>query len=440
MSEPRLGLKDTGVEWLGLIPDHWELAPFRALIDERTARNEGAKVTDYLSLMANVGVIPYEEKGDVGNKKPEDLSKCKLVYPGNLLINSMNYGIGSFGLSRYFGVCSPVYIVLKPKSEVMNTSFAHRLLQSRAFQTYAQSFGNGILAHRAAIGFDTLKALPMPLPPVTEQIAIAAFLDRETGKIDALVEEQKRLLQLLKEKRQAIISHAVTKGLDPNARMKPSGLEWLGDVPEHWEVLPLKRLGVFEAGAGFPDDEQGAEGEELPFFKVNALGKAKAGILVPPQDTVSLETAARLRAFVFPKGTIVFAKIGAALLLGRLRTTPCEACLDNNMMGYMVSARHSSDFLLHAMSLVRFDLIANPGTVPSLNKSQIEGALVAVPPREEQVAISVELRQRLDTIDGLLEVSEEALELLAERRSALISAAVTGKIDLRNIVARKEAA
>ncbi|MFY8043776.1 MAG: hypothetical protein ACOVOD_12715, partial [Rhodoferax sp.] len=110
-------------------------------------------------MMANVGIIPYEEKGDVGNKKPEDLGKCKLVEKGDLVINSMNYGIGSYGLSSLAGVCSPVYIVLRPRLDRIRDRFAFRVFENRAFQTHAQSFGNGILEHRAAINWDILKGI-----------------------------------------------------------------------------------------------------------------------------------------------------------------------------------------------------------------------------------------------------------------------------------------
>lgn len=274
--------------------------------------------------------------------------------------------------------------------------------------------------------------LPIPLPPLSEQTAIAAFLDRETGKIDALVAEQRRLIELLREKRQATISHAVTRGLNPSAPLKPSGVDWLGDVPEGWEVLALKRCGTFHAGAGFPHEEQGRDDQELPFFKVNALGKAtEDGQLLPETDTVSRETADRLRARVFPPRTLVFAKIGAALLLGRIRAVPCEACLDNNLMGFILDEGHDSDFFRYAMTLVRFDLISNPGTVPSLNENQIADVALPVPPLDEQAAIVAFLAEQTARLDSLITTAESAISLLLERRAALISAAVTGKIDVR---------
>lgn len=142
--------------WSNAVPASWRVLPCRAIVEEQTEKNENAENQNYLSLMANVGIIPYEEKGDVGNKKPEDLSKCKVVKKGDLVINSMNYGIGSYGLSSLDGVCSPVYIILKPKSKLVHERYALRIFESKSFQKYAQSFGTGILEHRAAIGWNDL--------------------------------------------------------------------------------------------------------------------------------------------------------------------------------------------------------------------------------------------------------------------------------------------
>jgi type I restriction enzyme S subunit len=211
---PDVEMKDSGVEWLGKVPKHWAIVSCRGIVCERTAKNDGAKCQDYLSLMANMGIIPYAEKGDVGNKKPEDLTKCKVVKRGDFVINSMNYGIGSYGLSDYDGVCSPVYIVLKPQNDVIESRFAFRIFENRAFQTFAQSFGNGILEHRCAINWDILKTIGVGVPPMDEQRAILAFLDHETAKIDELTIETYKVIELLKERRSALISAAVTGQID----------------------------------------------------------------------------------------------------------------------------------------------------------------------------------------------------------------------------------
>lgn len=211
---PKAPMKDSGVEWLGKVPDHWEVLPCRAFLNERDERNNDYRSDYYLSLVAGRGVIPYDEKGDIGNKKPEDLGKCKHVREGDFVINSMNYGIGSYGVSRYDGVCSPVYIVVTPIEARTRPGFAFRVLENKWFQQYAQSFGNGILAHRCAIGWDVLKNIKAGLPPENEQLDILRYLDEQTSRFESLIAEAEKQVNLLKERRSALISAAVTGQID----------------------------------------------------------------------------------------------------------------------------------------------------------------------------------------------------------------------------------
>jgi type I restriction enzyme, S subunit len=208
---------------------------------------------------------------------------------------------------------------------------------------------------------------------------------------------------------------------------KDSGTEWLGDVPEHWTAVPIKHLGRLKGGAGFPHIEQGLEGEELSFHKVNALAQADSyGFLQPSDNTITRDKAAQLGAFIFPPKSIVFAKVGAALLLARIRLLSEDACIDNNMMGLVVyKHEHDVGFVKYAMNLVRFDLIANPGAVPSLNESQIGNFILAAPTRDEQQTIAVFLDRETAKIDALIGEQQRLIELLKEKRQAVISHAVT---------------
>lgn len=212
---------------------------------------------------------------------------------------------------------------------------------------------------------------------------------------------------------------------------KDSGVEWLGEVPAHWLVMPIKHFGRLKGGAGFPHESQGVEGEELDFHKVNALGSSGPnGMLLPSENTISLDTAKMLGAFVFPRGTIVFAKVGAALLLGRIRELAFPACIDNNMMGLVVDdSSICVRFLRYAMSLVRFDLISNPGAVPSLNEGQIGNFTLVCPPSLEQASIAEFLDAECLKIDQLIAEQEKLIALLKEKRQAVISHAVTKGLD-----------
>ena len=215
------------------------------------------------------------------------------------------------------------------------------------------------------------------------------------------------------------------------AASRDSGVEWLGVVPAHWNVVPIKQLGRLKGGAGFPHDTQGVQGEELHFHKVNALSRAAPdGKLQPSDNTISRDAALKLGAFVFPPGTLVFAKVGAALLLARVCELKEPACIDNNMMGLVIDgSRCEIGFVRYAMTLVRFDLIANPGAVPSLNEGQIGGFALAIPDRREQATITAFLNGETARIDALVEEQRRLIELLKEKRQAVISQAVTKGLD-----------
>lgn len=440
---PYPAYKDSGVEWLGAVPEGWEILRLKQSI--ATCRNgiwgDDPETTDDPIICVRVADFDRQALA-VRIDEPtlravtESERQSRLLHPGNLLLEKSGGGEGQpVGAVVLFNdevpaVCSN-FVARIELAKNMHPNFwlyAHRMLYDVRVNVRSIKQTSGIQNLDQSAYFDEIFAFP----PFPEQQAIARFLDKEVAKIDALVAEQRRLIALLAEKRQAVISHAVTKGLNPATHLKPSGIDWLGDIPEGWEVVPLKYLGNFGAGAGFPHDQQGLEGEELPFFKVNALGKAGPdGVLIPDTDTISRETANRLRATIFPSGTIVFAKIGAALLLGRIRTLPCASCIDNNMMALTVSGEHCTAFVKLAMSTLHFDLISNPGTVPSLNEGQIADQRIALPPMTEQIAIAEYISQTAAQLDALTSAAQSAISLLQERRAALISAAVTGKIDLR---------
>lgn len=429
--------RDSGVQWLGAAPSHWDIVRLRRLVEikKRIAGEEGP---DVLSITQR-GIKVRDTTSNDG-QLASSYAHYQLVEPGDFAMNHMDLLTGWVDIAPQHGVTSPDYRVFSVRRDArVDPRYLLRVLQlgyiGRTF--FALGQGSSHLG-RWRLPADAFNDFEVAFPPIAEQVAIAAFLDRETAKIDALVEVQRRLIELLKDKRQAVISHAVTKGLDPSVQMKDSGVEWLGEVPAHWRLCRLKHLGTFNAGAGFPHEDQGTEGEELDFHKVNALSRAdREGCLVPSENTISQEVASRLRAFIFPAGSIVFAKIGAALLLGRIRKLRKPACLDNNMMGLTVAAGVNVAFVASLLSLVRFDLIANPGTVPSLNEGQIANVAIAVPSAEEQGMIATFIAQTTDRLDALQGEAEQAIALLQERRSALISAAVTGKIDVRGLVSEQ---
>ena len=441
MSFPRYPeYKDSGVEWLGEVPGHWDVLPCRSIVHERTAKNEGAACTEYLSLMANVGVIPYAEKGDVGNKKPEDVSKCKIVTRGDFVINSMNYGIGSYGLSNYDGVCSSVYIVLKPQNDLVESRFAFRIFENRSFQTFAQSFGNGILEHRCAINWDILKPIGVGVPPIAEQKAILMFLDRETAKIDELVREQRRLMELLKEKRQAVISHAVTQGLNPHAPMKPSGIEWLGEVPEHWEVLPLKKSFHIVGGSTPKSETESFWDGGILWATPSDLSKRESIYMNDTQRKITASGLASCGTTLVPSASII---LSTRAPIGSLAIAGVEMCTNQGCKSLVPSRRAKTEYFAHLLSISTTELnIRGKGTTFLELSGDELGAFKTpgpAPPPPEQTQIAAFLDSELAKFDTLTAEAQRAIDLLQERRTALISAAVTGQIDVRLFVEREAA-
>ncbi|TKR53270.1 restriction endonuclease subunit S [Allopusillimonas ginsengisoli] len=434
MSFPKyLAYKESGESRVGPIPTHWSLVPCRSFVTECVEKNTSGAITEYLSLMANIGIIRYEDKGDIGNKKPDDLSKCKIVRRGNLVINSMNYGIGSYGLSALNGVCSSVYIVLNPIAKVVSERFALRVFEEKEFQSWAQSFGNGILAHRSAIGWDDLKNIKIALPPLSEQASISAFLDHETAKIDALIEEQQRLIELLKEKRQAVISQAVTKGLDPSVPMKDSGVEWLGEVPAHWTVCKLSFRYSVELGKML--DEKNISGKYLlPYLRNQDVqwGTINSEDL-PTMDIHPKE----FDRYTVKHGDLLVCEggdVGRAALWQR----------EENAVGYQkalhrlrpkAAGTDTAPFLFFSLMAAKengvFEESDTKATISHLPAEKFRQYKFAFPPLVEQVKIVVSLNQKLHRANTTINTAIESTSLLKERRSALISAAVTGKIDVR---------
>lgn len=246
-------LKDTKYEWIGSIPSHWELIKIKYVFWDRKENNNPIKSDNLISLTIDKGVIPHSEKTGAGNKPKEDLSKYKLVYPGDIVLNSMNVIAGAVGISEYFGVVSPVYYMLIPRNVDHSNKYFHHLFRTESFQKSLYGLGNGILIKesektgklntiRMRIPMDKLVSQFIPIPPPEEQKLISRYLDHKTKQIDLLIEKIQKKIELLKEQRTSLINELVTKGLNPNIEMKVSGADWIDKIPKHWRIIKPKYL------------------------------------------------------------------------------------------------------------------------------------------------------------------------------------------------------
>ena len=241
-------------EWQDDVPNDWKSMALGRIF--RRVKRSGFLDEELLSVYRDYGVIPKASRDDNFNKASEDLSPYQLVRPGDLVMNKMKAWQGSIAISEYRGIVSPAYFVYESwrrDDHIFDSRYIHFLLRSPSYIAQYLRRSKGIRVNQWDLDPEAFERIEILLPSLTEQTQIAKFLDYETAKIDALIKKQQQLIALLKEKRQAVISHAVTKGLNPDAPMRDSGVEWLGEVPEHWTPISVRNLlrkGVLEIQDG----------------------------------------------------------------------------------------------------------------------------------------------------------------------------------------------
>ncbi len=424
--------KDSGVEWLGKLPEHWEAKRLGQFFVER---REKVSDKDYSALSVTMsGIVPQLEnaaKTDAGDNR-------KLVKKNDFVINSRSDRKGSSGISPLEGSVSLISIVMEPKR--ISPSYAHHLLRSQPFQEEFYRYGKGIVADLWSTNSSEMKNIVIPEVPDDEAEKIANFLDHETAKIDTLIDKQQQLIQLLKEKRQAVISHAVTKGLNPNAPMRDSGVEWLGEVPEHWEVKRLRYLGTCQNGINI-----GAEyfGSGFPFV---SYGDAYKNEVLPEYGSGLVESTEQDRiSYSVHVGDVIFTRTSETVEEIGLSSVCLKAIKDATFAGFLIRFRPNTGELYPCFSKYYFRNILmrtffikemNLVTRASLSQDLLKKLPVPLPPVSEQIEIAEFLDKKSAIFEKLTKNAEAAIELMKERRTALISAAVTGKIDVRHHVSR----
>jgi type I restriction enzyme S subunit len=401
-------MRETGEPWLGAIPMGWGTHRIKDLFEIRK-RIAGELGHDVLSVTQRGLRVRDTESND--GQLAMDYSKYQVVEVGDFVMNHMDLLTGFVDVAVGPGVTSPDYrvFVARRPAELHSQYFLY-VFQNAYRQRIFYAFGQGASElGRWRMPTDNFNSFILPVPSLSEQVIIAAFLDRETGKIDALVEEQRRLIGLLKEKRQAVISHAVTKGLDPNAKMRPSGVDWLGHVPEHWVQCQLKRAVVLQRGHDLPLEER-REGD-VPvvssggYLGLHDVAVAKApGIVTGRYGTIGEFTYVE-RDF-WPLNTALYA---------------IEMHGNNPKFLFYLLISLSHLFIVHSKK----------SAVPGVDRNDVHPLGIVLPPPGEQADVARYLDERTSKFAQMIKHAEDAVALLSERRAALISAAVTGKIDVR---------
>lgn len=429
MSLPRYPeYKHSGVEWLGEVPAHWEVDRFKRSVvscrngiwgdDPQADQNDipCVRVADFDRQRLRVELSDPTVRGITEKER-----RGRLLHRGDLLLEKSGGGelqpVGCVVLydDDTGAVCSNFVARVELAAE-MDSSFCryqHAAAYAVRLNTRSIKQTSGIQNLDAQQYLDERCAFP----PFEEQVHIAEFLDRETAKIDALVAEQQRLIELLKEKRQAVISHAVAKGLNPNAPMKDSGIEWLGEVPAHWEVGPVKRY--FESCDGrrrpLSGEERSGRGGEFPYY-------GASGVI----DYID--------EYIFDEDLILVSEDGANLLN---RATPIAFVatgrywVNNHAHILRAKDRHLM-FWSHVIEAIDLTPFVTGSAQPKFTSEALNSLQIASPPTEgERSAIERFIADQSEAIDAMTVEVQRAIDLLTERRTALISAAVTGQIDVR---------
>lgn len=431
--KPYPAYADTDLPWLPKIPKHWEVQRAKFIFKKmsRPVREEDDVVTAFrdgtVTLRTNRRTEGFtfsiKEIGYQGIRK------------GDLVIHQMDGFAGAIGVSDSDGKSTPIYSVCVPLIPASTYFYAY-LLRQMAKSDFILSLAKGIRERSSDFRFDVFKELELPIPPLEEQQAIAAYLDRQTAKIDALIAKKQRLLDLLAEQRAALISQAVTKGLNPTAKMKDSGVAWLGQVPSHWEV---SKLGYVSASIQTGPFGSQIHSNEYVTGGIPLINPAhiKDGKIYPSEDVaVDQKTWHTLSRHELLEGDIIFARRGemgrCALVTeiesgwlcgtGSIRLRLKKPEIFPKYLSWVLSTKGISDYLL---------LESVGTTMDNLNTKILATIPLSVPPIKEQVEISEYLDYQTKRLSNLAAKVDNAIERLQEYRAALISSVVTGKVDVR---------
>ena len=422
--------KLSGIEWLGNVPAHWAIERAKWLFQkmERPVREEDEVVTCFrdgvVTLRKNRRVLGFTESlKEIGYQG---------IRRGDLVIHAMDAFAGAIGVADADGKGTPVYSVCKPEPRV-NAYFYAYILREMARNQWIQALAKGIRERSSDFRYTEFVLQPVPVPPLSEQTAIVRYLDQADERTRRYVRSRERLIELLEEYRQAVIHHAVTRGLDPDVRLKPSSVEWLGDVPAHWEVRRVKQVSRILRGkfTHRPRNDPSLYNGPYPFIQTGDVARAKKTITEYSQTLNKQGLAVSL---MFPTGTLVMT---IAANIGDVAILDFEACFPDSVVGFVPRQNVYRDYLYYLFRAMKAEFLRETpvNTQGNLNVERIGSRHIALPPISEQISIVAYLDKAAADIDVAIDRARREIGLLGEYRTRLIADVVTGKVNVREAAA-----
>ena len=421
--------KDSGVEWIGQVPEHWKVARVKRLASLRNERrNDVSTDTIYIGL-EDVEAGSGQYKPTNGSSRQSEDSTVGIFYEGDVLYGKLRPYLRKAIISEMAGCCSTEFLVLR--AEKTEPRWLQEWLLTPDVTHQIESGCEGAKMPRADWGH--IGSIEVVYPDQPERAQILTTLDRETARIDALIEKKTRFIELLKEKRQALITHAVTKGLDPNVKMKDSGVEWIGQVPEHWKIAPVKyhydaRLGKMIQPAAVSDRDI-----EVPYHRAQTVQWER----IVESDIKEMWASPRdIEQFSVSEGDLLICEGGDVCRAAIVKQPPEKNMIFQNSIHRIRSkGEYGVGWVMRLMQHLRssewIDVLCNKNTIVHFTSDKLGSLECPLPPPDEQATIVATLDRETVRIDALISKAEQSITLLKERRAAFITAAVTGQIDLR---------
>jgi type I restriction enzyme, S subunit len=426
--------KNSGVGWIGEVPEEWKVKKLFVVLTKKGKKNDDDVERKMLSVSQTLGIIEKKYDSEIQMRTQEESSTYRVVEPDDLVVNNMWIQYRGLGVSSINGIVSPAYYVYKINSEKISPNFLNFLVRSDLYANEYRRWLQGIRPNSLQISTYNFTRLPLVLPSRREQEQIYDFLQNVTIQIDELIAKSKSQITLLKEKRQATITQAVTKGLDPSVPMKDSGVGWIGDIPEGWKVEPLKFHVRINERKLDDNTEDELEISYIDVGSVHAGGKiddpeimkfvdapSRARRIIKKNDTIlsTVRTYLKAIAFVDEKNDEKICSTGFAVISPKKN-------IQSKFLYYLLSSQHHIDHIAASSVGIAY---------PAINASDLGIFPILVLPFDEAQEISEFLDNETIQIDELIAKSKSQITLLKEKRQALITATVTGKIDVRNMVA-----